>query len=375
MDKPYTPTLPMLFHRPGGAPGRQGGVAAGETVSIVMRTKDRPLLLPRALRSVAAQSFPDWHLHVVNDGGDAATVESVLAAHADLLAGRATLLHNADCQGMEAASNRALEAARGAYVVVHDDDDTWHPDFLSRTVGFLDDPANAGFVGVVTNSEIIWESIAGAGVTEEGREPLPFFSRNIELRRVLAGNSFPPISLLLRRDVVLQVGGFNADMPVLGDWEFNLRALAIGDFGVVDETLAYYHHRRDGADPVYGNSVVAGTRHHQQYDVLLRNSVIRLALRDNPAMIGLLQPLLHALREQTEATRDLRRSLDERINDLRIRLDRIEEHLGEVRTVALWQRTMLQPVRLVWIGLTPLRRAVARLSGRGRARPSAGGDG
>jgi glycosyltransferase involved in cell wall biosynthesis len=363
MDKAFTPTLPMLFAQPGGSPHEQllGG---GETVSILMRTKNRPLMLPRALASVLGQSFRDWHLLVVNDGGDAAIVEHVLAGHMAAFAGRITLIHHPESLGMEAASNRALEAAHGEYVVVHDDDDTWHPTFLERTVGFLAMPANAGYIGVVTSCRIVWEHIAGERIVEDEQVPFPAFGVNIELRRVLAGNSFPPISLLLRRSAVLQVGSFNTDMPVLGDWEFNLRALALGDFGFIAEPLAYYHQRRDATDPVYGNSVIAGTADHQRYDVLLRNNVIRLALRDNPALIGVLQPVLHALREQTEAVKDLRKSVDERVNDLRIRLDRVEEHLSEIRTVALWQRRMLAPVQAVWSSLRPIRRIIGRVFGR-----------
>ncbi len=359
MDKAFTPTLPMLFQQPGSARlhERQG---SGESVSILMRTKDRPLMLPRAIGSVLGQTMQDWHLFVVNDGGDAATVERLLAAHETAMAGRMTLIHHPESQGMEAASNHALEAARGDFVVVHDDDDTWHPDFLARTVGFLSEPAHAGYVGVVTQCRIVWERVEGERIVEEDRVLFPSFGPNIELGRVLAGNSFPPISLLLRRAAVLGVGAFNADMPVLGDWEFNLRVLALGDFGSIQEPLAFYHQRRGLHGSVYGNSVVAATADHQRYDVLLRNSVIRMALHDNPALLGVLQPMLHALREQTEAVREMRQS----INVVRERLDRIEEHLQEVRVVSLWQRRMLSPVQAAWTRLMPVRRLLARMAGR-----------
>jgi len=363
MDKPFTPTLPMLFQQPGGmleydTPG------GGGAVSILMRTRDRPILLSRAFASVLGQSFRDWHLVVVNDGGDAATAERLCAAHAADFAGRVTLIHHTERQGMEAASNRALEAAQGEFIVVHDDDDTWHSDFLERTVGFLSRPENAGYIAVVTNGCVVWERLDGERVVEEERQPFAPLGRNIELSRMLAGNSFPPISLLLRRAAALRVGAFNADMPVLGDWEFNLRAMALGDFGFIDETLAYYHKRRDPTDAVYGNSIIAATEEHQRYDVLLRNSIIRVALRSEPSLIGVLQPVLHALREQTAAMDAMHKTIDERINDMRIRLDRIEEHLSEIRVVSLWQRRMLAPVQAVWTRLMPLRRRIDGLFGR-----------
>jgi len=147
---------------------------------------------------------------------------------------------------------------------------------------------------------------------------------------------------------------------VLGDWEFNLRALLLGDFGFIPEPLAYYHQRRDPEDPVYGNSVVAATAEHQRYDVLLRNNIIRLALRDNPPLLGVLQPMLHALGEQTQAMQDLSDS----VNELRIRLDRVEEHLSEIHEVSRWQGRLLSPIQRAWMGLMPLRRMLARLFGR-----------
>ena len=45
------------------------------TVGIITRTKDRPVLLKRALESVVNQSYEDWHLVIVNDGGDPVVVE------------------------------------------------------------------------------------------------------------------------------------------------------------------------------------------------------------------------------------------------------------------------------------------------------------
>jgi glycosyltransferase involved in cell wall biosynthesis len=359
MDKAFTPTLPMLFEQSGSPLQHEPRGIAG-TVSILMRTKNRPLMFPRALRSVLAQTYREWHLCVVNDGGDAAAVTRAVAEQAAALDGRITLIHHAESQGMETASNRALDAAEGEFVVTHDDDDTWHPDFLRRTVGFLSAPANAAYVGVVTDCRIVWERVLGDRVVEDEQQPFPSHGVNIELRRVLSGCSFPPISLLMRRAAVLRVGAFNADMPVLGDWEFNLRALALGDFGFITEPLAYYHQRREPCDPSYGNTVIAGTADHQRYDVLLRNSIIRVALRDNPSMIGVLQPMLHALHEQTAAVRDMRQS----INEVRVRLDRIEEHLSEIHVVSRWQGRMLSPVQLAWSSLMPVRRALARLAGR-----------
>ena len=106
------------------------------TVAIIMRTQDRPLTLDRALRSILGQRFQDWELIIVSDAGNLAVINRVLARYAEALDGRCRLLHREVSSGMEAASNFGVTHSRAHYVVLHDDDDSWHPDFLWATVGF-----------------------------------------------------------------------------------------------------------------------------------------------------------------------------------------------------------------------------------------------
>ena len=83
-----------------------------------MRTKNRPLLLGRALDSVLAQTYGDWRLVVVNDGGEAGPVDALLAARRDAMAGRSRVIHNPASVGMEAASNIALRSEPADYAVM-----------------------------------------------------------------------------------------------------------------------------------------------------------------------------------------------------------------------------------------------------------------
>ena len=47
-------------------------------VAIITRTKDRPILLRRAIRSALNQTFRDWLLVIVNDGGEPETIKLVV---------------------------------------------------------------------------------------------------------------------------------------------------------------------------------------------------------------------------------------------------------------------------------------------------------
>ena len=107
-------------------------------VTVVTRTKDRPLLLRRCIESVLSQSFADWLHVIVNDGGNPHVAGLVVAEYATRYAGRVEVIHHAESQGMQNASNRGLETAAGEYVVIHDDDDSWERDFLRACAEFLD---------------------------------------------------------------------------------------------------------------------------------------------------------------------------------------------------------------------------------------------
>jgi glycosyltransferase involved in cell wall biosynthesis len=394
MDQPSPWPLQLsLFHNPepqGPTPGQD----TQARVAIVTRTKDRPLLLHRALASILCQRYRCWHLYVVNDGGDRQALETVINEYLLAFENRVTVLHNEASLGMQAASNRALAVAEGDYVVVHDDDDSWHPDFLTETVGFLRAPANARYVGVVTNCTVVQERIAQGRIVEERTEPwgLGHLTKPIDFRRLLVENAFPPICFVFRRSIIDRIGSFNADLPVLGDWEFNLRAMMLGDLGRIERLLAYCHHRLQTDDDALGNTGISGHEKHERYTVLLRNSIVRLALQANPELIGVLQPVLHALAEldrrlehqvrnlehklgNTEPQRGYTehrlgniegpiRNIECQLRDIEARLGNMEGSLQEIRMVASWQRKMLRPVHWVWLRLLPLRRAIARLRAR-----------
>ena len=270
----------------------------GSRVGILTRTKNRPVLLARALASMLQQTHEDWHLYLVNDGGDMATLESLLESYRPALGDRLTVQHHPQSLGMEAASNAALAAAVGDFIAIHDDDDSWKPTFLEETVAFLNDARNNTYAAVATNCLVVLERIAADSVVTDRIEAWAPWKARVDLRDMLAQNSFPPICLLMRKSIVDQIGSFNVHMPVLGDWDYNLRILMVGDIGTINKALAYYHQRLPAQDEdVYGNSVTAGRDLHHEYQVRYRNSLIRQLLTTDSGYVGLLHTLLSRMNE------------------------------------------------------------------------------
>lgn len=246
-------------------------------VAIIMRTKNRPLCLPRALASVHQQKFKNWQLVVVNDGGDENIVEAALKPFREIYADRLVVIHHPISLGMSEASNAAIRASSSEFIVVHDDDDSWHPDFLQEAVAFLRDTNNDDCCGVITQTVQVLEEIVDDKIIE--RERRDFNSAEnpqtrVNLLRLLMQNNITTISYVFRRSVIDKIGYFN-NLPVLDDWDFNIRCALHYEIGVIQKHLANYHHRITQQNSAYGNSIIATSNVCLQYETMIRNAGLR----------------------------------------------------------------------------------------------------
>jgi len=234
-------------------------------------------MLQRAVRDILAQTYGDWMMVVVNDGGDVTTLELVLEQFADQLVNRLIMINNPVSLGMQTASNVGIDACDSDFIVIHDDDDTWKPEFLARTVAKMDQEGwNPRVAGIVTWSEVIVEQIVdGYEIVENDRFIFNDKLYNLSLVDLGIENRFPPISFLFRRSAFEEVGRFREEFGVLGDWDFHLRMLERFDIEVITEPLAGYHHRHEGTAGAYGNSVHAQRDVHIAKRMELVNSFVR----------------------------------------------------------------------------------------------------
>ena len=266
-------------------------------VSIVTRTKNRPALLGRAIDSALSQTLKSWEMIIVNDGGESSPVDALVKTVAKEAAGRIRVVHNRKSLGMEAASNCALKVARGAYVVIHDDDDSWAPAFLEKTVAHMDG-ADACVGGVVTHSAKITERLEDDTVTILGTEPYTPGLMSITLMNMARTNMFPPIAFLYRRSALKKVGPYNHKLPVLGDWEYNLRFLEHFEIEVIPESLANYHIRPSTKSGIYSNTIIGGQDLHLKFDTRLRNGLLRDDMKKGRPGLGFIVNLGRLMNDQ-----------------------------------------------------------------------------
>lgn len=245
-----------------------------ERVSVVIRTKDRDHLFGRALDDILAQTYGHWHVVVVNDGGDRGPVDRHIAQREKQFDGRIEVIHvDGGTGSMEAAANLGAQRARGEFVIIHDDDDTWSPAFLETMIAALD--ANEEALAAAARTEIIYERIEGGRQIELGRAPFVPPGEIVTMYDLLLANRFVPIALLVRRRVYDEIGWYDPALKAVGDWEFNLRLVRHGEVIFVgDEPLAFWHQRPHSVGAA-SNSIFGESLDHMQFDRLVRDQALK----------------------------------------------------------------------------------------------------
>jgi glycosyltransferase involved in cell wall biosynthesis len=214
-----------------------------DSVSVITRTKDRPLLLARCIESLLAQDYTSWTHVIVNDGGPVDEVAAVTQTYIQAYGSRLALLNHAKSLGMEAASNTALRACRSDFVVFLDDDDTWHPQFLSKMIDAFVARIDKRTKGIVCQTEIVTEKVEDGRLIELNRSPFNDKLETVSLTDLLIQNRFTNNAFLFRREAADEVGMFDEHLPVLGDWDFNIRFAMRFEISVLPEILARWHWR------------------------------------------------------------------------------------------------------------------------------------
>lgn len=263
----------------------------GKCVAVITRTKNRTMLLKRAVESVLDQTYANWVHVIVNDGGKQEPVDELLTTYAQRYNGRLQVIHNPESLGMEAASNKGINASQSEYVVIHDDDDSWEPRFLDACVCALEGCEIPSVKGVATHINQIFERVDNNETTHEiSRRDFDPHLTSVSLPEISEINKFMPISFLFRKEVFDVIGMYDEELPVVGDWEFNIRFLSKFDLVVVKEKLANYYIRVDSHED-YANTVTAGQDDHQFYRALIVNKHLRNELETGKITIGMLMTL------------------------------------------------------------------------------------
>jgi 1,2-diacylglycerol 3-beta-glucosyltransferase len=179
-------------------------VRSAPRIAFVIPARDEEAYIARALESVAAQDWPTTHLEaVVVDNGSrdrtAEVVRGLQAAHPDLV----VRLVREPVRGRSRAKNRGVAAAQADVVVFLDADSRAAPDLARHVAEHAEAGWPAGSIRVVADSED-WLDRAFFALMEVGKT-------HLGVRAQL---------FFCRRDLFLDLGGFQEDLELAEDLEF-----------------------------------------------------------------------------------------------------------------------------------------------------------
>lgn len=106
-------------------------------VSIIMPSYKCGRFIAESIKSVQAQTYPNWELLVVDDCSNDGTLEKVRAFQEE--DPRIRVFQNSVNSGAAVSRNVALREAKGRWIAFLDSDDLWAPTKLEKQIRFMEE--------------------------------------------------------------------------------------------------------------------------------------------------------------------------------------------------------------------------------------------
>lgn len=196
-------------------------------VSVIMPAYNAEKYIAEAIDSILCQTFRDFEFIILNDCSKDRTEEIILSYKDD----RIVYLKNEQNMGVAATLNKGLAAAKGEYIARMDADDISMPERFERQVNYLD--ANENTVVLGTLVQIFDEQ----GNTRQGGYQASPEQMKIDL---LFDSALAHPSVMMRRDVILTLGGYDREYEGMEDYELWCRVAAEYDIAIYPELLLRY---------------------------------------------------------------------------------------------------------------------------------------
>ncbi len=203
-------------------------------ISVILSVYNGEQYIKEAIDSILEQSYTDFECIVIDDG----STDSTPAIITRIKDPRIVYLTNEKNIGLVQSLNKGLRVAKGELIARMDADDISLPDRFEKQVGFLDTHPEVGVLGTAMRQ-----------IDSSGRtlSVLVVPERHPEiLWRMFFGLAVVHASVMMRREVVLKVGGYNNNYQHIEDTELWSRLIHMTRFTNLSEIL-YQRHLHTGS--------------------------------------------------------------------------------------------------------------------------------
>jgi glycosyltransferase involved in cell wall biosynthesis len=197
------------------------------TVSVVIPVYNGERFLAETVHSALTQTHRDVEVIVVDDGSTDGTPEVI--SH---LGGSVRSLRQSN-QGVAAARNAGIAAARGHFVAFLDADDVWLPDKLERQLALFESNPSLGAVGC-------GNLVADERLTTVAEHLAPPCDLSSILLLRSNGGLTGGSTLIARTEVLRRLGGYDTRLSTSADWDLVVRIVRHYEVASVREALMHY---------------------------------------------------------------------------------------------------------------------------------------
>jgi glycosyltransferase involved in cell wall biosynthesis len=180
-------------------------------VSVIIIFFNAQQYLDDAIQSVLAQDFQDTELLLVDDGSADGSTAIALGYAQRFPCQIRYLEHVAHMnRGMSASRNLGIRAARGEFIAFIDADDVWETPKLSEQVAIMDAHQEVGMVCGAVRYWMSWAGKENRILLTGARQDSVISPPEAAVTTYPLGSAYAPCpsDLLLRRELVNSVGGF-----------------------------------------------------------------------------------------------------------------------------------------------------------------------
>ena len=286
-------------------------------VSIVVRTKDRPKLLRKAIQSILGQTYRPIQVVLVNDGGCYLNLEELQGILENISLNYLKLETNI---GRAGAGNIGIGNVRGKYVGFLDDDDEYYPEHLTTLVSFLE---QSDYEVAYTDSLMVYKEYSPqTHELDDSVKREVVFSQDFSYDKLVFENYIPFMCLLFKRDLLVASGGFDNGFELYEDWDLLMR---------IGKNYPFYHIRQVTAN--YNQwSIDLQISQRNSDPVFLQQAYMKVLSRH----IGEITPqrvhgMVSDFVRMKQSLKDLRNESESQKNQISERAGQIEALSTEVR--------------------------------------------
>ncbi len=198
-------------------------------VTVLMSVYNGEEYLKEAVESILKQTFRDFEFIIIDDGST--DTSGAIVAHYQQMDDRIHV-YSQENKGLIASLNRGCQLAKGKYIARMDADDVSLPERLARQVNYLETHPNIGVLGTWVKT-----------IDEKGRAlqewRLPT-SPKVMGWSLLFGCCVAHPSVMMRRDIIRQVGFYRPEALYVEDYDLWARANNITQIANIPEILFKY---------------------------------------------------------------------------------------------------------------------------------------